>query len=222
MKETLGGGEVGAELTRDIAHKWKLLTAEERAGYEEMAAKDKKRYALELINWKQSQEPERDTASGGVPLPSTAEPAAWTGAVDEARQHPSNAARQFEEAKRGSGDFQYYAQSLRDTFDARQRPVNSNFMALPSLPNSMRQPTPHLQVGMSAGQSNQFIVHHQNQTLNIPEERQNTTVFGDDFHSPLQGLSSQRFDYHGEINRVARELGDDGVDLIIRLFRDAA
>jgi len=225
MKDSLGGGEVGAELTRGIAQKWRLLTADERTRYEEMAAKDKKRYALELIEWKQSQEPATGAASTTAPLPNTGESEASGGAASGAvaRQHPFASASQFHETKRRSDHFHYFSQSLSDTFDERQHPATSNFMELPSLPAHMRQPTSQqFHVGISADHTNQFMAQHQTPTPHISEELQYMTVFREDSQSQIKDPSARRFNYQREINRVVNELGDDGVDLIIRLFRDGA
>ena len=219
MKASLGEGGVGAELTRDIAHKWRSLTEDERAPYEEMAAKDKKRYALELINWKQRQE----TASGGAfsrltPVATTAEPAAWVSAASASRQHPFAATQPPQETKQANDDFQ----CLSGTFDERQRPEYTDYMQLPPLPAQMRQPTFQSQVGMSPEDCNEFIAQLQNLQPHISDELQGMTVFRQDSQSPPKSRNPRGFDYQLEIRRVANELGHDGVDLIIRLFQDAA
>ena len=49
-------GKIGfAEMARVIGQKWKSLPADEKQPFEEQAAKEKKRYATELENWKEEQ-----------------------------------------------------------------------------------------------------------------------------------------------------------------------
>ena len=53
VRQGLRSRTVFSETSKAIAAKWKELNDAEKARYEEMAARDKRRYALEIINWKQ-------------------------------------------------------------------------------------------------------------------------------------------------------------------------
>lgn len=229
MKPNMSREEVGAVVTRDIAQKWRSLTAEERTVHEEMAAKDKKRYALELVEWKQSQEAAAGTASSVslAPAPEIVMP--WASSASAAgQQHTGTVATQAQETNQASGENAYLSQDRSGIPGHRQKLSEDDSLELPPLPLQMRQPTRQSQVRMTPEQYRRLIAEFQRQQQQTQDGLHGMAVFREGNVGAMQSQSSswplpfRGFDYQREIRRVADELGQDGADLVIRLFRDAA
>jgi hypothetical protein len=69
---TTGSKAHFTEVTKIVGSRWRKLGQEDRLHYKKLAAKDKQRYAVELVQWKISQE--KAEAQGEQPVPPTIPP----------------------------------------------------------------------------------------------------------------------------------------------------
>lgn len=231
-----GGGGGGTRSLSVIGTKWRNLNETQRKHYEGLAAQDKTRYALELVRWRQEEErkvAEEDPLLHGRPN---------TDAHKEQEAEDDQKPKAVVTSQYGSQEEQAAgAQRLRSQGGLHGMMVSDPLQPLRIFPQG-RNPM------LRAAQSPFGSPNNQLGTINLPvNPRQQQALGTDTFSSwniihgyatfgsieqpqaaPPQGLvlpapavdaNPQRFHRPGSIAWLAEELGEEGVDMVIRIFR---
>ena len=220
MKQhTSGGGEIGTALTQIIAQKWRELADNDKLYYEGLALKDKKRYALELVKWKQSQEAEPTQSSLLSPAARISDLGDVSPATTEWRHHLASQSRI--QSQYISDEF-LFAEDQAGSYEQKPPSRDINSMVLPELPIDAIATPFQSRAGMSPENFSSFMTSLQSLQSLRAQALSRMAVFPQGKTPEANSLleSCKTFDYRLEINRVATELGRDGVDFFVRLFRD--
>lgn len=200
------------DLSKFIADRWKQVDGRKKLQYQELAAKDKRRYGLEVVQWHQTQRQEDSQLQDSQDIVPDSSLEGDRGNDDQSLV---------------AGDIEETNASQHPSLHLPSHPLQNPLGARQALGDPFHPPshTTHypMETPQAHGDQNQFTVTGMgdNGAMNWPSNHRDTGQA--ESRSRTTQMQFQTSGHHhpsiGSLGWVAQELGEDGVDFFVHLFR---
>lgn len=209
-----------ADMSKFIGNKWKQVSDGQRAHYQEMAARDKRRYALELVQWRQRQHQEHCQQEEGK------DPFIESGS-DQSETNVGNLTADGSAAESAASQHPLQSSGRNRTGAPLVHRSPAQYFAAGNMPSQQQALHLPLQLPQNPMVSSQAHGSRLQQLSGISMgcPAFDTGLSVDAFTVEPRPIHASAFRQQdqggfGSLAWVAQELGEDGVEIFVNLFRD--